>query len=441
MTKLRTPFRAASALPALALLLLGCRDSLPTPPDAGVDSTLPVALALANGTHTLKAVHSGKCLEITDGSLANGAKLRQATCDGSARQQWKLRNVSADIWEFTSAPSGKCADVTGISTANGALIQQWGCAGSNNQRWRLTDKGAGQFEFRSVHSNRCMDVARWSTADGAAIHQWDCHGGGNQRFVPTVVPPPSGPVACKRGIAYGGHSAADMQALSKGISWWYNWAVRPEAGAASVSGSLGVEFVPMLWGERFFAEADAHIPAGAKYLLAFNEPNFGSQANITAARAAALWPEVERIAAKYNLKIVSPATNFCGGDCNNTDPYAWLRDFFAACPNCRVDYIAAHWYACDGPALNWHLSNLKQFNRPIWLTEFSCLDGADKSVAVQQAYMKTALDILESDPAVFRYSWFTGRFPSVTTINLLGASGQLTALGAQYVAHPQACRP
>ena len=38
--------------------------------------------------------------------------------------------------------------------------------------------------------------------------------------------------------------------------------------------------------------------------------------------------------------------NFCGpaANCNGTDPYQYLKDFFAACTSCQVDHIAVHWY-------------------------------------------------------------------------------------------------
>ena len=38
------------------------------------------------------------------------------------------------------------------------------------------------------------------------------------------------------------------------------------------------------------------IFGGAKHLLAFNEPNFYSQSNLTPMQAAKLWPTIEAIA-------------------------------------------------------------------------------------------------------------------------------------------------
>jgi hypothetical protein len=37
---------------------------------------------------------------------------------------------------------------------------------------------------------------------------------------------------------------------------------------------------------------------------------------------------------------------------------------------------------------------------------------------------------------VFRYAWFTGRSANSPAINLFGADGKLTTLGAAYVTQP-----
>jgi hypothetical protein len=195
----------------------------------------------------------------------------------------------------------------------------------------------------------------------------------------------------------------------------------------------------MVWGGSFDVDKlAATIPAGARYLLTFNEPNFGTQSNLTPAAAAALWPKIEALATKRGLKIVSPALNYCGGNCNETDPFVWLDNFFAACAGCRVDYIAMHWYACTGSALTWYLGKYEsKYNQPLWLTEFSCLDNVTLSDTLEAQYLHDALTVLEADPRVFRYSWFTGRSTQTPVVNLLAAApGQLTTLGQAYVDFP-----
>ncbi len=250
--------------------------------------------------------------------------------------------------------------------------------------------------------------------------------------------------ACKRGVAYGHHSKADLAALSPSVSWWYNWANVPDA--ALVDGTYrdeDVEYVPMVWGGSFdAANVTSAIPAGAAALLGFNEPNFGSQSNLSAADAAALWPELEQIADARGLTLVSPAVNFCGGNCQNTDPFEYLDDFFAACQGCRVDTVAFHIYVGCNPSgdnkAEWlinHVETYKQrFTQPLWLTEFAC-DNAT-SFAEQEAFLRDAVAYLEDEPRIERYAWFSGRFEDIPYVDLLGADGELTSLGDAYVSAP-----
>lgn len=253
----------------------------------------------------------------------------------------------------------------------------------------------------------------------------------------------------KRGLAYDYKSAADLQALAPGTSWWYNYTSVPDAGVAGVYRGLAVDYVPIQWGSRLNngpVTADqlaANIPAGTQYLLGFNEPNFRSQSNLTPTQAAAIWPVLQEVARRKNLKLVSPALNYCG-DCVQENgvtyysPTQYLDAFFAACPNCQVDYIALHTYVCEEQYLRQKVAEVKKYNKPIWLTEFACGDApaAQITLAAQKKYMLDAVNYLENEPAIFRYSWFSGRNNEIPNINLLGADGQLTALGQQYVGLP-----
>jgi hypothetical protein len=128
--------------------------------------------------------------------------------------------------------------------------------------------------------------------------------------------------------------------------------------------------------------------------------------------------------------------NFCGDDqnktgpCHDTNPVDYLSDFFAACQGCKVDYVAVHWYNCTGDDLIWYIDQFKAFGKPIWLTEFACAYGGDTSVAGQEAYMREAIPILEQDPQVGRYAWFSG--DPIPNARLLDGDGQLTPLGQIY---------
>jgi len=247
----------------------------------------------------------------------------------------------------------------------------------------------------------------------------------------------------KRGIAYGNFSEADLAAVSKGVSWWYNWYYQPESMVATAYQNYGMDFVPMAWNGSFNEAGMRAYYAShpdAKYLLGFNEPNFMSQASMKPSEAAAAWPKLEKIAKDFGLKIVGPAVNYSGDGVQEngvtySNPVAYLDAFFAACPNCQVDYIAVHNYMCYSGALTDYINQFKKFNKPIWLTEFACWDQPTITLAMQKGLILGTLDYLESEPMVFRYSWFTGdRTNSSPYISLFDyQSGKLTELGQLYV--------
>ena len=240
------------------------------------------------------------------------------------------------------------------------------------------------------------------------------------------------PPTCKRGIAA---NTAPGAAFFPAVRWWYNWSLTRSGG------DTGIEFVPMVWGS---STVNSTIPAGSKFLLGFNEPNFHEQSNLTPAAAAAAWPALQANALRTSIPtIVGPGMNFCGpaANCNGTDPYVYLRDFLDACTGCQVDHIAVHWYNCDLPSLkayiesNASLAGWQQFGKPIWLTEFSC--NGDATVAQQEAFMRVAIPYLESQPNVFRYSWFSAN--PIPNARLINSDGSPTALGSVYISLPGSC--
>jgi hypothetical protein len=204
----------------------------------------------------------------------------------------------------------------------------------------------------------------------------------------------------------------------------------------------------MVWGSGATVDSvNKALRPDAKYLLGYNEPNFFAQANLSAAQAAAQWPVLQQVAAQHGLKLVSPAVNYCGDDknktgpCHDTNPVSYLSSFFAACTNCQVDYVAVHWYNCDGASLKSYLDLFKQFNRPLWVTELACAYGGDTSVAGQEKYMREAVPILEARTDVYRYSWFSG--DPLPNARLLNADGTPTPLGDIYLGLPRdpTCTP
>jgi Glycosyl hydrolase catalytic core len=233
----------------------------------------------------------------------------------------------------------------------------------------------------------------------------------------------------KRGLAY--NSAALTNAFSgTSMSWAYNWAYKPDGTLPS-----GIEFVPMLWGQKMYsgwdAAAKSAIAAGAKHLLSFNEPDLSAQANMNSATAAA-----DHI--KYmnpyagQAKIGSPSvTN--GGPNGGTDGMGlgWMKNFFSKCGGkCKVDFLAFHWYdSADNVAYfkNYvqdviDLAKANGVNK-VWLTEFAAA-GSDEQVA---KFLGEVLPWMDGNDAIERYAYFMCGEGELVSGNAMSAVGKAYA--------------
>jgi hypothetical protein len=182
----------------------------------------------------------------------------------------------------------------------------------------------------------------------------------------------------------------------------------------------------------------ATIKPGAKYLLAFNEPNFNDGSRLTPQEAVNAWPNIEKIAAAKGLEIVSASPAF-NGPLNYggyQSPVAWHDEFFRLCPSCKVDYISFHTYDDTAGSIIGVTSLLKKYNIPIWVTEFA--NRVIQTSAQKTNFMKEVVTSFENDPDIYRYSWFTGRVPANWTDMLEGqllseTSGVLKPIGTEYI--------
>lgn len=91
--------------------------------------------------------------------------------------------VDTSAWYvLVNRNSGKAMDVSGTSTADGAVVQQWSRHDGANQQWQFVDSGNGNYRLKSKNSGKVLDVNARSTADGAKIQQWTDLNGTNQQF-------------------------------------------------------------------------------------------------------------------------------------------------------------------------------------------------------------------------------------------------------------------
>lgn len=240
-------------------------------------------------------------------------------------------------------------------------------------------------------------------------------------------------------------SCPQRQAL--GVSWYYNWMQNENEACADGNGG---EFVPMVWGHPGAEQTAAGIASavdsfagrGHTHVLAFNEPDNcpdaagnGGQACIPVADAISLMPAF----AHPSLRIGSPAT------AANANPgQAWFTDYMTqlnADASLRNDFLAVHWYgwnagSCDASAaqLESYLNWVEGFagDRPIWLTEWGCLNASAPDEATVVSFYLGALAVFERHPRIERYAWY----PWAANCHLVDDDGSLTALGAAYAAAP-----
>lgn len=92
-------------------------------------------------------------------------------------------SVDTTAWyQLVNRQSGKALDVSGQSTADGAQVQQWAAGSGTNQQFQFVATGDGAYRITARHSGKVLDLYEWSTADGAQFRQWTDLNGTNQQF-------------------------------------------------------------------------------------------------------------------------------------------------------------------------------------------------------------------------------------------------------------------
>ena len=125
---------------------------------------------------------SGKCVNVSGNSQADGARVVQWPCSSSStNDRFDLVSVSGDVYQIRPTHSGKCLNVSGNSTADGAALIQFRCEGTNNERFRIQRVSNG-VRAVAVHSGKCLEVPSGNNSDGVQLRQNTCSGSANQTF-------------------------------------------------------------------------------------------------------------------------------------------------------------------------------------------------------------------------------------------------------------------
>jgi hypothetical protein len=269
-----------------------------------------------------------------------------------------------------------------------------------------------------------LGAATAATAAGATLV--------NAAESPASAGTPAGESAAGgKGVSVTSFDGASAALTDVGASWYYTWA----ATTGDTARPEGVEFVPMIWGADAVNETDlGNAKREGKQLLGFNEPDMPGQADMPAARALELWPQLEAT----DLRLGAPSVAY-GAD----QPGSWFEQFMTGAGErgLRVDFIPLHWYGADfGPDAVDHLRGYLEavharWDKPVWLTEYALTDFTGSSPrypseAEQTAFVDSVVPMLNSLPFLERHAWFT--LSTEASPTGLHAGGALNATGRAY---------
>jgi hypothetical protein len=194
---------------------------------------------LGNGHHSVVVEHSNLCLGVAHGSMTQDAQIVQSDC-AAEHAQWELRPHPSSMYgelgyTLKARHSGMCMDVFRYNPNDGAALVQFPCHGRLQQafffernmppqtmpvalqsslmqhcisveggtdpfsatttpcrgagrpfdsrhQWMLKSHRSGTVQIVSVNNATCLDVFHDSTAAGTRVVQFPCHGGVNQQW-------------------------------------------------------------------------------------------------------------------------------------------------------------------------------------------------------------------------------------------------------------------
>jgi Glycosyl hydrolase catalytic core len=227
------------------------------------------------------------------------------------------------------------------------------------------------------------------------------------------------------------NNCGDLAKLT--ATWFYNWTLSPGSCTAA-------DFVPMISGKSEKTAAavttslNQVVQKGYKTVLGFNEPNKSDQSNLTVDMAVSMWPA---LTANAGIRVGSPATSA------DSAGQTWFTNFMSQVQSqsLRVDFIALHWYGWNAGSCDAKASQLESYvkwaeglpgGRPIWITEWGCLNQSNPDMATVQAFYTGAVAMFAKHPRIERYAWY----PWTTNNELVDSSDALTSLGTAFAGEP-----
>jgi hypothetical protein len=126
---------------------------------------------LSDGQYVITANHSGKVLDISGGSIDEGASLIQQQLQKTSSQSWNIAGTDSIYYSIINEKSGLAMTVGNSSVEEGAGVIQSAYTGADNQQWSINFLGKGLYSIINKNSSKAVEVEGGSTSNNALIFQ------------------------------------------------------------------------------------------------------------------------------------------------------------------------------------------------------------------------------------------------------------------------------
>ncbi|MEZ0088999.1 RICIN domain-containing protein [Streptacidiphilus sp. EB129] len=179
----------------------------------------PTAGSAATALHyNLVNVATGKYLDVSGGSGADGAGIVEQSANGAADQQWQLLPTGDGHYKLNNVASGKLVDVPGGSTTQGTALIQYHDDNSAGSQWAVTPTGSGSYTLTARSDGQNADLS------GDTVVQQAAGSGASQQWKLVPVPTPGAQYKLVNG-ASGGRMDVGQDSTSDGagiLEWQDN---------------------------------------------------------------------------------------------------------------------------------------------------------------------------------------------------------------------------
>lgn len=130
---------------------------------------------------TVRNGFNGKCLETNNNAGGNGTRVQQWGCGGQAAALWDVEYIGTRGAEpvyhlrHHEHPT-KCVEMPDGSLADGAQAQLWECGDQPAAKWIWRSVGGGRYNLVNINSGKCLEIPDYSLTNGAIAQQWECVG-------------------------------------------------------------------------------------------------------------------------------------------------------------------------------------------------------------------------------------------------------------------------